>query len=172
LRPDGSGLATLSIKISNKTPASGLPTYVTGENSLGAKDGLSNTWLSVYVPKGAQLLSAKINGESSVIEISREKDKTVFSRYVIVPPGKNKTVELSYELPNVLLFDKSGIHYTFDWQAQPVINKPTITSRVTIPDGFLISGLPDGFDRTGHNAIHAGILKKDKSFNFGLIDNR
>ncbi|HCG99366.1 MAG TPA: hypothetical protein DE036_06115, partial [Actinobacteria bacterium] len=172
LRPDGSGLATLSIKISNKTPASGLPTYVTGENSLGAKGGLSNTWLNVFVPKGAQLLSAKINGERSVIDISCEKDKTVFSRYVIVPRGASKTVELSYELPYVLIFDKSGIHYTFDWQAQPVINKPTVTSRVTIPDSFAISELPDGFARKGHNAVYAGTLKKDKSFNFGLIDNR
>ncbi|MBS3909303.1 MAG: DUF4012 domain-containing protein [Actinobacteria bacterium] len=172
LRPDGSGLATLSIDISNKTPASGLPTYVTGENSLGAKGGLSNTWLSVYVPKGAQLLSAKLDGEAGVIEINREKDKTVFSRYVKVPPGANKVVELSYELPYVLVFDKSGIDYRFDWQAQPVINKPTVTSRVTLPDGFAISELPDGFARKGHNAAYSGTLSKDKSFDFGLIDNR
>jgi hypothetical protein len=172
LRSDGSGLATLSIKISNKTPGSGLSTYVTGENAKGAKDGLSNTWLSIYVPKGAQLLSTKLNGENSVIEITREKDKTVFSRYVIVPPGASKTVELAYELPYVLVFDKSGIHYKFDWQAQPVVNKPTVTSSVTVPDGFVINELSDGFTRKGHNAVYAGTLAKDKTFNFGLIDNR
>ncbi|MDI6817647.1 MAG: DUF4012 domain-containing protein, partial [Actinomycetota bacterium] len=172
LRPDGSGLATLSIKISNKTPVSGLPTYVTGENPIGAKGGLSNTWLSIYVPKGAQLLNAELDGKSSVIEINREKDKTVFSRYVMVPPGANKTVELSYELPYVLVFDKSGIRYTFDWQAQPVINKPTITSSVALPNGFVIDKLPNGFTRKGHNATHTGTLAKDKSFNFRLVDNR
>lgn len=172
LRPDGSGFATLSINILNRTPVSDLPSYVTGENPIGAKGGHSNTWLSIYVPKGAQLMSSTIDGESSVIEINREKDKTVFSEYVMVPPGTSRTVELSYEIPNVLVFDKNEIRYTFDWQAQPVINKPTVKSSVIVPDGFAIDELPDGYARKGHNAAYTGTLSKDMSFEFGLIDNR
>jgi hypothetical protein len=172
LRPDGSALAKISVGISNKAPASGLPQYVSGENPLGAKGGYSNIWLNVYAPKGAQLLAARADGKNGDVDVGFEKDKSVFSEYLEVAPGAGRTAEFAYELPSVLVFDGDQIRYTLDLQSQPVINKPDIALDIEAPEGFEFSQLPPGFVRKGRNVFYKGVLAKDETFEFGLIDNR
>lgn len=172
LRPDGSALAKVSVILQNKAPASGLPEYVAGPDSLGAQHGNSNTWLNIFVPKGAQLITAMAAGKNSQIDIGYEKDKAVFSQYLELAPGTGKTADLTYELPDVLMFDKDQIKYVLDWQAQPVINIPDITIDIGAPEGFEFSQFPAGFTRKGKHAFHKGVLVKDQKLEFGLIDNR
>ncbi|HEY3374472.1 MAG TPA: DUF4012 domain-containing protein [Candidatus Aquicultor sp.] len=172
LRPDGSGLAKLTIKISNETPLIGLPEYVAGEHPLGAKGGYSNTWLNIFVPKGAQLLVAKEDGVDSEVEVGFEKDKTAFSQYVEIAPRASKTVDLTYELPHVLIPNNDRINYSLDWQVQPAINKPDSTFKVIAPQGFEFSQLPADLKREGKVISYNGVLMKDQRFDFSLVDNR
>ena len=170
LRPDGSGLARMSINVINKTPRAGLPTYVSGDNPQGAHGGSSNTWLNLYVPQGCQLTS--MDSTSSQVDIGAEKDKTVFSQYVKLAPSTSRTVDLTYELPNVLVFQGDEIVYALDWQVQPVLNKPDISIDVEAPHGFEFNKLPQGFKRKGKKAVYRGVFSKDQKLELGLIDNR
>jgi len=172
LRPDGSARADVSVKIINKTPTSGLSEYVSGGHPLGVKGGYSNTWLNIYVPKGVQLLSAKEGGKDSEIEVGFEKDKMVFSQYVKIAPGSSRTVNFTYELPYVLVFNGDEINYALDWQSQPVINKPDATLNIIAPEGFEFSKLPEGFIKKGRRVSYNGVLKKDERFEVVFADNR
>lgn len=172
LNPDGSALARLSVKVSNDAPPTGLPPYVAGENPLGAKNGYSNSWLNVYVPKGTQLLATKGNESDGEVEVGCEKDKTVFSQYLEIAPGTSKTVEFTYELPYVLATKRNQLIYSLDWQVQPVINKPNITFSVKLPRGFEFGQLPEGIKRKGKTVSYSSVLMKDERFDFSLIDNR
>ncbi len=170
LRPDGSGLARMSVNVINKTPITGLPAYVSGDNPLGARGGSSNTWLNLYVPQGCQLTST--NGARNQVDIGTEKDKTVFSQYVKLASGTSRTVDLTYEQPNVLIFKGDEILYALDWQVQPVLNKPDISIEVEAPKGFEFNKLPQGFKRKGEKATFRGVFSKDQKLELGLIDNR
>lgn len=56
-------------------------------------------YLRVYVPSGARLLSADGFEPDTVETFSGERNTTVFAGFLVVPPGSEKQVRLSYELP-------------------------------------------------------------------------
>ncbi|HEY3374405.1 MAG TPA: DUF4012 domain-containing protein [Candidatus Aquicultor sp.] len=165
LNKDGSARAVARISIENKAPVSTLCDYVAGEGHVVPR-GYDNTWLSVYVPKTAQLNSARENDRDSQIEVGRELDKTVFSQYVKVAPGTSSTVELVYTLPDVVRSNAVAPGYHIGVQAQPVINTPMLTVTITAPGGF--SSIPDGYKRNGEEATYCAPLIKDIEFDFNL----
>ena len=172
LKRDGSSRAKVSARITNKTPASGLPEYVTGEHLLGVKGGYSNTWLNIYAPKGAHLVSAKEGTKTCEVEVGSEKDKTVFSQYLKVAPGASRRVDYTFDLPYTVIFNGNETDYVLDWQAQPVINKPDITLSITPPEGFEFARVPLGFTRKDKGIFHVGTLDKDERFEVSLVEYR
>ena len=172
LRPDGSSRAKVSVRVMNRTPVTGLPEYVTGNHPLGVKGGYCNTWLNIYVPKGARLVPAEEGVKTSEVEVDSEKDKTIFSRYLKIAPGASKTADFTLELPYVMVFNGNTADYVLDWQAQPVINKPGFNLSVTPPEGFEFARIPPGFVKKDKGIFYIGTLVKDERFKLSLIDNR
>lgn len=58
------------------------------------------TYVKVYVPKGARLVSA--SGNTSPVETNIEIERIVFSNFLIVPISEQKTLSFTYELPKYI----------------------------------------------------------------------
>ncbi|MFH1366589.1 MAG: DUF4012 domain-containing protein [Patescibacteria group bacterium] len=129
-------------------------------------------YLRVYVPAGAELLSASgfseidknllkypdekavedkdlmniekdpVIDERSNTRITSEFGKTCFANWLNVEVGESKEVVLKYKLPFKL--EEAGV-YSLYLQKQPGVNDSSFTGTLTLPSDFsLIQGLPEG----------------------------
>lgn len=172
LSKDGSARAKVIVKVTNRTPKFGLPLLVAGEDPLGARNGYSNTYLSVYVPKGAQLMDTTVDGKPGGAEVGYEKDKTIFSYYLYIAPRTSRTASFIYDLPNALIFDGKDIDYILDCQAQPVINHADIAISIELPKGFKVSSLPVSVKKKGRKLTLSKSLARDERLEIGLSSSQ
>ncbi len=168
IRPDGTILSVATITFENKAPKQGLPVYVSGGNMSGAKDGQNNSYISVYVPGGSGLLSYTHDGQIGKAEVGRERDKTIFSCYLKIPAGEKQVVSFTYTNSSQVPLIKSKAYYLLDWQAQPVINKPRVSLRVSYPKDYEAGSHSSSLVKQGNAIINNGTLQKDSVFYFGL----
>lgn len=83
--------AELEVEFRNDAPASGLPQYVIGG---GVTDpGVNRMYVSIYTPLGFD--RATFAGEEVLMESERELGRSVYSRYLEVPPGETRTLRVS-----------------------------------------------------------------------------
>ena len=87
----GRTAATLTLELTNNSPASGLPDYVIS-NALGLPAGTSRLFVELYSPLAVD--SVTVDGETSGVEASRYAGWNVYSRFVTIGPGESLTVEL------------------------------------------------------------------------------
>lgn len=172
LNEDGSAHAKAIIKITNNAPKTGLPPNVAGKNPLGTEGGASRTYLSLYVPKGAQLMDVTVDGKPGEPEIGHERDKTVFSHYLSIEPGSSTVASFSYDLPKALVFNNGKAYYILDHQAQQVINHATMSLSIELPKGFDAISLPAGARKQGRRIALNKTLVRDDQFVLGLSRNR
>jgi hypothetical protein len=97
---DGTFTSTLTVKLTNTAPASGLPDYIVG-NSLSATEtrnipppGTNRLWLSIYSPFHTS--STTIDGAPQVFQTERELDRYVNSTDLDIGPGQTRTVVVSF----------------------------------------------------------------------------
>ena len=116
----------VTITLTNTAPASGLPTYVIG-NDRGDPLGTNAMYLSLYSP--LTIDRAELAGKALRMEIQTEFAINVYSATVTVPPGS--TVTLQIWLRGTIPMANGD--YSLTIPAQPMINddKATITIRST-----------------------------------------
>lgn len=115
---------SLSYRVLNPQPTGALQgnlvlTWVhTG--STAWPSGTYKNLLRVLVPKGATLLSARLNDKEyrSQIFVLEEAGKTEFSAYLHIKPQTTVTLKLNYRLPDHLNVEKLNT-YRIDIQKQP-----------------------------------------------------
>ncbi len=171
LHGDGSASAKVTVKLTNKAPKFGLPPEVAGMlNPLAAQGGSSRTYLSIYVPKDAQLMDVTIDGKPGNPDVDHEKGKAVFSQYLDIAPGASSKVSFTYNLPKALRFDGEKKEYILDCQTQPMINNPNIALSIKLPKGFNVLDLPAGARKQGERVALNKMLTKDERFVLSISD--
>jgi hypothetical protein len=96
-RPDGSGIATITVQVLNAAP-DGLPDYVRYRLDLGGPggnpDGQNKVWLSVYTGVGSQLLAASLDGRPTTLDRDTEDGHSIASTFLSLDRGKPRTLVL------------------------------------------------------------------------------
>ncbi|OGE86075.1 MAG: hypothetical protein A3J48_03895 [Candidatus Doudnabacteria bacterium RIFCSPHIGHO2_02_FULL_46_11] len=67
------------------------------------------TYLRVYVPQGARLISTA--GNTNVVDQSTELGRTVFGTLLVVPISQEKDLKFTYELPRSVSADDYSLHF-------------------------------------------------------------
>lgn len=76
--------STVRISLQNMAPSSGLPDYVIGSDTRPPiPKGANKLYLSVYSPLA--LTGARVDGRPAGLESERERDRHVYSTYVVIP---------------------------------------------------------------------------------------
>lgn len=78
-------------------------------------DGVNNNWTRIFVPEGAKLEKAELNGKDifSEIKVDTEAGKTYFGLWIVTYPATSNILNLSYILP------KNYENYNLLVQKQP-----------------------------------------------------
>ena len=130
-QPDGSGVATITIRISNAAPE-GLSKDVRARGDLRQRDGSpwdnpdaqNSLWLSLYTGRGSWFIDAQLDGQPASLTTGQEQGRPVFSTYLTVDRGQTRTLQV-----RVL---------------EPVAG-PALTVRpqpLTTPEELVVRGLP------------------------------
>ena len=89
-----SGVADLTVTITNNAPAEGLPEYITGGGAYGVAPGSASTVGYLYVPEGFDLVSAELsNGDG--FGGGMHQQRQVLSFDVLLAPGESVTATVS-----------------------------------------------------------------------------
>lgn len=102
---DGSGPqeATLTIRLRNDAPSSGLPLAVAGHvttDQVDNRPGVNRTYLSVYVTRGAVLQDVSAEGAMAPVQQETERGLPVWSSALEVGPGSERTVTYRFTVPH------------------------------------------------------------------------
>ncbi|CAN5591944.1 DUF4012 domain-containing protein [soil metagenome] len=89
-----SGVADLTVTITNNAPTEGLPEYITGGGAYGVAPGSASTVAYLYVPEGFDLVSAELsNGDG--FGGGMHQQRQVLSFDVLLAPGESVTATVS-----------------------------------------------------------------------------
>lgn len=118
---------TVTVRLRNNAPASGLPSYVVLRPDLPGNaalvPGQNRLFVSVYAGVGATLRGAGLDGEFVELEKGTEQRHAVFSAFVTLDPGQERTL--------VLALSEAGADRTVS-----VVTPPTVVpGSVTVVDG-------------------------------------
>ena len=145
LNADGSARVTQQVTLVNATPP--------GRPALGTfgKIGYETTWLKaaylMYVPDAATNYSVQYPQDFAVRSFKGHRqfgrgfvDDGFGQKLVRVvgwtPPGGTATVSVSYELPAGTFTKDGGLSYQLQAEPQSMFVAPSLTVRVTVPDGW------------------------------------
>jgi len=93
---------TVTITLTNNTPASGLPPYVTGrydKHSYPVKTGDSRLAVSYFATQGAQLQSVSVAGRPGRGRAGAENGHPVYTIDLELPRGESRTIVLQLNEP-------------------------------------------------------------------------
>jgi hypothetical protein len=95
---DGSGIATIDVRLTNTAPKQGLPDYVTS-NRRGTPRNTHRVWLNVFTGAGSGFTEATLDGKPVELEAETELGLTVSSLFVDLPAGQSRTLRLVVSEP-------------------------------------------------------------------------
>jgi hypothetical protein len=129
------------VTIANRAPR-GLPDYVVQTDKPSY--ALYRGYLEFYVPAGASVTGAALNGEEATVFRETEDGRTSLGMHFHLPRAEDLNAEVSYELP----LDGS---YSLDLTPQPLAHDAQVRVRLDPPDDWAVAGAQPGstFDYTG-----------------------
>jgi len=85
--------STVTVKLTNRAPSTGLPPYVTTTIGLGrGPTGVNQDQVSLYLTHGADLSSLTVDGKKAFMQTEQERGHPVVSLAVRLQPGQSKTL--------------------------------------------------------------------------------
>ena len=112
-----------SVELGNEAPK-GLPRYV-----AGSPYGLLRSYVEVYVPQEARLVSVELDGSPVEFRAEPQAGRRAVGVFVQMPPGEARSLEVAYELPE-------SDSYTFQAIPQPLATDATIDVSVKLPQDW------------------------------------
>lgn len=88
---------SVTVDLTNRAPASGLPTYVTQRldaRPYRTRPGDNRLLVSYYASKGARLVKAALDGRPVLVNQAAERGHPVYTLDLELPAGATRTVEL------------------------------------------------------------------------------
>lgn len=119
------------VTLRNDSPKQGLPDYIIGNSvsDITVARGDSRLYVSMYSP--LKVTGAKIGGAKLPVTRQTELGRNVFSSWIIVPSGKEITLE--YELAGEVPL--AGATYKVDFWSQPLVRPDDVAISVRSAQG-------------------------------------
>ncbi len=148
LAEDGSARVRLTISVHNDSPPYLQPypdprasTYVTRWNGMS---------LGVFLPVGARVTSATAAGRPQGTRTFDYYGRPYKLLRLVLPPGETRQAVLEYDVPAAALAPGDGtLTYRLDATPQGMVVPEALSVTVHWPEGYDVSGLPEGWSRTG-----------------------
>ena len=144
---DETGTATNQLRLDwqNRAGEPGEPYESLREFSI-SEEGWYGAYLRALTPEGSELLSVKGAASDRIRGAERvgtEAGRTVFGNDLLMPPGPSK-LTYRYRVPGAAAQTEDGWLYELVVQKQPGARPVPVTVEVTLPDGAVVTDLPEG----------------------------
>jgi len=144
---DDAGTATNQLRLDwqNNAGEPGEPYASLREFSI-SEEGWYGAYLRVLTPDGSKLLSAKGKASDRIRGAERvgaETGRSVFGNDLLMPPGPSK-LTYRWRVPDAAVQTEDGWVYELVVQKQPGARPVPYAIEVTLPDGAVITDLPEG----------------------------
>lgn len=136
LWPDGAARTNLSFRLTNETPATGLPRYVVGPRPGYAAEGESVQLVSIYCGPGCALEAARRDGSPIQLWTGAELGLPYFRDYFGTPRGASSELQVRLHRPEAWAGGPTGGTYRLRVVIQPTIRPTRLTVRIEAPDGM------------------------------------
>lgn len=136
LWPDGAARTTLSFRLTNGTPATGLPRYVVGPRPGYAAEGESVQLVSIYCGSGCALEAARRDGSPIQLWTGAELGLPYFRDYFGTPRGASSELQVRLHRPEAWAGGPTGGTYRLRVVIQPTLRPTHLTVRIEAPDGM------------------------------------
>ena len=94
--------ATVTIRLTNRAPASGLTTYVAGRADLppgSVAPGTNRLLVGYYATRGASFSGATLDGRQVLLSVDRERGRPVFTSELEIKAGQTRTLVIQLDEP-------------------------------------------------------------------------
>jgi Protein of unknown function (DUF4012) len=169
---NGNVMATVTIRLRNLSPSSGLPEYMIGnlhDPSYGqggtVPAGTNTMYVSYYTPLTVQ--SATVDGSSTGVEQQTEFGRQVYSEFVTIPAGATRTLVFHLEgsVP-------AGSTYHLQVLSQPLVHNDSIGVRVHSSSPAWHVGSANGLTVTDGEASWSGSISTDQRYTIHFARGR
>lgn len=157
LWPDGAARTTVGLRLTNRTPASGLPRYVVGPRPGFAAEGETVQLVSFYCAPGCRLESARRDGEPTGLWAGNELGLPFFRDYFGTPRGAASEVELRLHRPSAWSGGPTGGIYRLRLPNQVTLRPTRLEVLVRAPEGMRFTDAGPGVELDGNLARWSGV---------------
>jgi hypothetical protein len=94
--------ATVTIRLTNRAPRSGLTDYVAGRADrpvVPVKKGTNRLLVGYYATKGAAFSDATLDGKPELLSVDSERGRPVFTSTLEIAPGQTRVLRMTIEEP-------------------------------------------------------------------------
>jgi hypothetical protein len=161
---NGNVMATVTVRLRNRSPSSGLPEYVFGnlhdpsyEPGGTVPAGTNTMYVSYYTPLTVQ--SATLDGSAIGVEQQTEFGRQVFSDFVTVPSGGTRTLVFHLEgsVP-------AGSTYHLQVLSQPLVHDDSLALRIHSSSPSWHVSSAGGLAVAGGEATGSGSISTDHRY--------
>ncbi len=156
LWPEGATETTTALRLTNRTPASGLPRYVVGPRPGFAAEGEAVQLVSFYCGSGCRLEWARRDGEPIAVWAGNELGLPFFRDYFATPRGTTSEVTLRLYRPSVWTGGPTGGVYRLRLLNQVTLRPTQVEVRVRAPEGMRFTDASPGVALDGNLARWSG----------------
>jgi hypothetical protein len=151
LRQDGSAEVTRTIVVASEVPTGG---PLDPDVADGYRSARSASVLATYLPSGATLAEASVDGRRVRPGVTRERGRPLLRLPLELAPGKSAKVTVRYRAKAAAVPAGQGLRYLLTADPQVMIRPPTLRIEVIAPPGFQAVAA-DGWALRGGTAVLA-----------------
>lgn len=185
LRPDGSAVFRLSLRLRNEAPSSGLPREVLGPDPGGPRHppGQNRSWLNVYLPPGASVRSFTIAGVPALFasgatdaptafrSLQALPDALVVSGVVEVASRSSADVELTWEQAAVVTRSDGNRRFALTLLRQPTVAPDSVVVSVGVPGGLRTRAVSPGAAVEGDAVVWRATAEGEMQLEMELVSS-
>jgi Protein of unknown function (DUF4012) len=148
LRQDGSAEVTRTIVVASEVPTGG---PLDPDVAVGYGSARAASVLATYLPSGATLAEASVDGRRVRPAVARERGRPLLRLPLELAPGKSAKLTIRYRAKAAAVPAGQGLRYLLAADPQVMIRPPTLRIEVVAPPGFRVVAA-DGWALRGGGA--------------------
>jgi hypothetical protein len=162
LAAEGSASVEATVRFDNRAPADAEPSYALGPYpGTGLDVGEELSFASIYCAPGCELAGATEDGAPAGLEVHREAGLRSLHRYVRVPAGGGRVLELALQVRRAWTGDGTEGRYVLRVQTQTTVQPTDVEVIVRVPDGMRVVATNVPMERRGDAVVWHGRLRGD-----------
>jgi hypothetical protein len=102
--------------------------------------------IAVFLPRGAEVQGqATVRGVPFKPIVRSVLDRPYFYRKVLIEPGGQAVVSVTYRVPNAATVDGDTLTYRLDLDPQSLVQPQSVDVTLHLPDGYGVAAPPAGW---------------------------